>query len=277
MRRPVDCRARIRRSRACPCGSGDHERVEKAVVSVLSTAAQARAAESVTVWQAVLSRVEPGAHVAVVASAGRYHRVAAAAEAAGFEVRDCVACARQGGQALALVARRPLDRSSLAASLVAGGCGGLRVDDGRIVAGEGSEYGRWPPNYAVAHLPDCVPGGSKRVRAPVINRWDDGAKPFGDGAGGSYTTETLGDSDGMERVDVWRCAAKCPVAEMDRQAGTSADGVGPSRFFLRTSGPDGFAEWLAVLVAVPGSAVWDAFSDLSSSDGHAGRPPGGSA
>lgn len=79
--------------------------------------------------------------------------------------------------------------------------------------------GRWPPNATLTHHPDCKVVGSKKVDAPVINRFDDGAKPFGDGAGHSYTSTQTGDAEGKEEITIWECVEGCPVAALDEQSG----------------------------------------------------------
>jgi hypothetical protein len=60
----------------------------------------------------------------------------------------------------------------------------------------------------------------------VINRFDDGMKPFGDGAGHAFTSTQTGDADGMEEVPVYECEDGCPVKLLlDEQSGflTSGD------------------------------------------------------
>jgi site-specific DNA-methyltransferase (adenine-specific) len=95
--------------------------------------------------------------------------------------------------------------------------------------GEGSkarvEYeqpsGRWPPNLLLCHTPDCVRKGTRTVPGRVINRWDDGSKPFGGGAGHPYTS-TGGEP---ETINVWECSPGCPVAALDSISGELAEAI----------------------------------------------------
>lgn len=54
----------------------------------------------------------------------------------------------------------------------------------------------------------------------MINRFDDGMKPFGGGAGHPYTSTPTTES-GTETVDVWDCVPECPVRMLDAQSGVS--------------------------------------------------------
>lgn len=155
------------------------------------------------------------------------------------------------------------------------GTGALNIDGGRIVhhesiktmspshreqrqqdkwrMGRSSETtelkqsGRWPANLLLSHHEDCVKVGEFEVKARVINRWKDGMKPFGEGAGGEYETiypsrqgepsaeRTYEDEGGtnfamkpgarrdpdLETVERWACVGECPVRALDDQAGVS--------------------------------------------------------
>jgi len=85
---------------------------------------------------------------------------------------------------------------------------------------ETNPLGRWPGNLLLCHLPDCLSLGWASVAGRTLNRWTDGAKPFGNGAGHPY--ESLDTPD--DWIEVWRCAAGCPVAALDEQAGPLASG-----------------------------------------------------
>lgn len=67
--------------------------------------------------------------------------------------------------------------------------------------------GRFPPNLIMVHSDLCRKVGSEMVAMPPINRFDDGAKPFGGGAGHKYTTITRDD----EEVEIWDCHHSCPI------------------------------------------------------------------
>ena len=92
-------------------------------------------------------------------------------------------------------------------------------------ANEVTTAGRYPPNALYTHSDACKRVGSKTVAAPVINRFTDGAKPFGNGAGHEYTTTQMGDEHGEEEVAVWDCHPSCPVRHLNEQS------AGASRFF----------------------------------------------
>lgn len=88
-------------------------------------------------------------------------------------------------------------------------------------ANEVTSAGRFPPNVLYVHSDACKQVGSKTVAAPVINRFTDGAKPFGNGAGHEYTTTQTGDENGEEEVAVWDCHPSCPVRHLNEQSGVT--------------------------------------------------------
>lgn len=75
--------------------------------------------------------------------------------------------------------------------------------------------GRWPSNLILCHNPSCKQVGTKTVEAPAINRFDDGMKPFGEGAGHAYTST----GGGTEEIPAWECVDGCPVKALDGQSG----------------------------------------------------------
>lgn len=77
--------------------------------------------------------------------------------------------------------------------------------------------GRWPANFVLSHSPSCRRVGTQTVEAPVINRFTDGMKPFGEGAGHPY--ETTG--GGMEEQAIYECEPGCPIRKLDEQSGHS--------------------------------------------------------
>jgi len=85
----------------------------------------------------------------------------------------------------------------------------------------GSTSGRWPPNLLLVHGPECRQVGTTEVAAPVINRFSDGMKPFGDGAGHPYEQS----GGGTESVPVWECQDDCPVRLLDEQSGVTQSAV----------------------------------------------------
>jgi site-specific DNA-methyltransferase (adenine-specific) len=74
--------------------------------------------------------------------------------------------------------------------------------------------GRWPANFAAVHHLECTIVGSKEKDGYVINRWDDGAKPFGGGAGLPFT----GFLQPTTMVPVWECHPDCQVQRLGERA-----------------------------------------------------------
>lgn len=74
-------------------------------------------------------------------------------------------------------------------------------------ASEVTTAGRWPANVVLSHTPGCKIVGFKTAAAPVINRFTDGMKPFGEGAGHPYEQS----GGGEEEVGVYECADGCPA------------------------------------------------------------------
>ena len=130
-----------------------------------------------------------------------------------------------------VVARKPLT-GTVAGNVLEWGVGGLNIDgtrigfvneadkssakpQGKTLKHKGwdteswleetkppSDLGRWPSNVMLdeftAELLDQQSGFSKS--SGVINRWTDGAKPFGNGAGGAYeSVQGVADSGGASR------------------------------------------------------------------------------
>ena len=77
--------------------------------------------------------------------------------------------------------------------------------------------GRWPANLVLQHLPTCEQTGTREEPGYTVNRFTDGAKPFGGGAGHPYESEQVPPST----VPVWACGAGCPVAGLDEQSGVN--------------------------------------------------------
>lgn len=149
------------------------------------------------------------------------------------------------------VLRKPCSRDTgtVAANVLKYGCGGLNIDASRISGGVGyadevarniasfgqlqakspgwknsSPYkpdvdgrlkGRWPANVVFQHLDGCRQTGTREEPGYSVNRFTDGAKPFGGGAGHPYESEQVPPST----VPVWDCAEGCPVAALDAQSG----------------------------------------------------------
>lgn len=95
----------------------------------------------------------------------------------------------------------------------------------------GSLRGRWPANLVLSHTEDCVLVGYADDKGYVINRFTDGAKPFGNGAGHEYETEEI---VGGKR-EVWACPPGCPVRMLDDQTGVLKSGKAPETGFVRNT------------------------------------------
>ena len=149
----------------------------------------------------------------------------------------------------AIVARKPIAEKTVAKQVLKTGTGAINIDACRVNPGDtvpgggngkanhGGNFGgageqrgtrpivtphnkgRWPPNTAWIHAEGCRRTGSKKVDAPVINRFTDGAKPFGNGAGHEYTSEQQGDAEGKEEITIYECQEGCPVRALDEQSG----------------------------------------------------------
>jgi len=138
--------------------------------------------------------------------------------------------------------RKPLSEGNVASNVLRWGCGALNIQDSRVGSESvftrgkrpqhqaGEKYGsgallktprdgRWPANLILEHKPGCRCVGVAQGAGYLINRWDDGSKPFGGGAGHPYTSEQQ-----VERVAIWECVEGCPVADLDSQGGTSTTG-----------------------------------------------------
>lgn len=94
-----------------------------------------------------------------------------------------------------------------------------------------NDKGRFPANVILSHHPDCQLVGSATIKGRVINRWDDGAKPFGGGAGHDFTGEQFPDDE----IPIYQCVSDCPVADLDAQSGTSKSSGGRTANISKTS------------------------------------------
>jgi site-specific DNA-methyltransferase (adenine-specific) len=75
------------------------------------------------------------------------------------------------------------------------------------------ESGRWPANFILVHEPGCELIGMKDDEYQ-INRFDNGAKPWGDAVGESFTSDTF-----KNQIPIWKCADGCPIKLLDLQTG----------------------------------------------------------
>lgn len=150
--------------------------------------------------------------------------------------------------------RKPIEAQNVATQVLKTGTGALNIDGTRVgsskeipgglggafgqhgiygnAKGQSAEstgmnphVGRWPANLVLSHSPSCRRVGTQTVEAPVINRFTDGMKPFGEGAGHPY--ETTG--GGTEERAVYECVPGCPIQAMDEQSGSTLSTGGRTR------------------------------------------------
>ena len=201
--------------------------------------------------------VLPGGHVVVLSEA---FTVAVQGRRLGYEVRDTLLVLRPQGALFAFLLRKPCSEATVAENVLRHGTGALNIDECRISTseslsggaysgdyrekttewqnsdrsgGKGSGFrqglgehkppaGRWPSNLVLVHAHGCQRAGSRTVKAP-INRFTDGMKPFGNGAGHPY--ESMG--GGTEEQIVYDCVPGCPVAELDGMSGATTSKKAP--------------------------------------------------
>lgn len=237
-------------------------------------------------WPMVLDRLVPGAHLVLLLPDSAW-RATAAAEEAGFEVRDSLLWVTSAGVRHLLLARRPLV-ATVVANVIGHAAGALNIDGCRVglatdvpsvhavrgqdypktydgtepgwgrsrggIAGDRVDWepagGRWPPNMVFSHAPDCHP------LRPIVQGWE---------------------------VLDWACGEHCPIGDFDREVGRLKSGApgtkrvgnrgvcygaesrppgtpmpgygdegGPSRFFPGLPAGDWWlAAWLRHLVVPP--------------------------
>jgi len=166
--------------------------------------------------------------------------------------------------------RKPLSEKSVADQILKTGTGAINIDACRVGGGEerkidnytstgsqgciahpdygshaGEKYtsrtvthGRWPANLILVHAEGCKVIGTKKVKAPVINRFDDGMKPFGEGAGHEFTSTPTGDANGQEDVAVFECVEGCPAKVLDEQSGFLKGGMSTTSCVERPEGKE---------------------------------------
>lgn len=105
--------------------------------------------------------------------------------------------------------------------LSGGGYGTGKMNYDRISLEAGSASGRWPANIVLSHSPECELVGYRDADNYPINRFTDGAKPFGDGAGHEYETEIIE----AGQLPVYECVDGCAVRALDEQTGTLRSGA----------------------------------------------------
>lgn len=195
------------------------------------------------VWPRVYEQLSPGAHLVLLG--GTRWDEALGARQVGFQLRDTVLILAPGGPTLGYLFRRPCSEGTVVENVLRYGTGGLNIGACRVGISGGTRRdgradkpndfgwenmrghqiaapnaGRWPSNLVLVHAPGCTETGTQEVLAPVINRFKDGMKPFGHGAGHAYETS----GGGLELRATWDCRDGCPVRALDEQSGTLRSG-----------------------------------------------------
>jgi hypothetical protein len=109
--------------------------------------------------------------------------------------------------------------------------------------------GRWPANLILQHSLLCQKIGTTETKGYVINRWEDGSKPFGGGAGHPYASVDVP----SQEIDLWECIEGCPIGALDamgiKKSGSGtvkrASGVGgenPNQCYGKESRASGEAQ-----------------------------------
>lgn len=122
------------------------------------------------------------------------------------------------------VARRPCIGGAVTKNVLEYQTGALNINKTRIgtsLVASSESLGRWPANLVLQHLPGCTKVGTVKIEGYIINRWDDGAKPFGGGAGHEYSSFKLPD----EVVPVWDCVVGCAAHTLGQQSDHKTSGA----------------------------------------------------
>jgi hypothetical protein len=207
-------------------------------------------------WHAIGEHMYAGAFGMAFASSRGWHRMAVAIEDAGFIIHPTIfvwatsmgfpkatnisknisrrgagnnlasiwSSHRYGAQALKpaaepiIVFQRPYSGKPIDC-IIETGAGAINIDKARIGTDldSGEATGRWPANFAIQHHPNCKIVGRKEGDSYVINRFTDGAKPFGNGAGHDYEGSNI--ESGY--LDIWDCVDGCPAKSLNVQSGYS--------------------------------------------------------
>jgi site-specific DNA-methyltransferase (adenine-specific) len=197
----------------------------------------------VAYWQECLRVAKPGAHLVAFGGTRTFHRLAVSIEDAGWEMQDSIGMptllAWVQGQGFPkgknklkpawepiIVARKPL-AGTVAANVLAHGTGGINVDACRVATS---------PTDAEA---------MKRANSPNSGRMKPGGGQLGtfvrsNPTGAMDTTQGRWPANVVLVHDAscrppGACAARCPVAELDRQSGFRRSGERPAAKGIKSS------------------------------------------
>lgn len=250
-----------------------------------------------SIWQECFRILHPGAHALVLVYGPTPSYVSVGLRRAGFEFRDTI-MVETGVPCMSwqpcLIFRKPVEERTVAHQVLETGTGGLNINSCRVKhankedleshkamvsalkskggslgnswkntsdlsnANEVSLAGRWPGNLLLIHAEGCRHVGKIKAKAPIINRFDDGMKPFGNGAGHTFTSTPTGDENGEEDVAIYECVKECPVKALNSTT-SDVDAGGASRFFSQFEAVPELIGWLKTLGLHPEGVLLDPF------------------
>lgn len=203
-------------------------------------------AYSINLWSEVLRVLKPGGHLLAFGGTRTYHRMTCAIEDAGFEIRDSIhwmygsgfpksldvekngagEAWKGWGTALkpahepVVMARKPL-AGTIVETVLRYGTGAINVDGCRVQTSDNLNGGAYSgterkrPNYSAVDIAAEAP--LTRLRRGI----GDFSPPNGRWPANVLLSHSEECGDG--------CAEGCPVAELDRQSGTSRSSKGKPR------------------------------------------------
>lgn len=198
-------------------------------------------------WKALASVLHPGAFIMAYGGTRTYHRMAVAAEDAGLIVHPAIGWLYSSGMPKGTRLDNKIEDENLARDwgghryglqalkpafefigvwqkpyegkpitcITETGSGALWIRGGLISGDQWAletetRVGRVPANFVLTHAPDCRLIGYADDSF-VINRFVDGAKPFGGGAGHAYEAEIIS----CGKIPVWECVEECPCRQLE--------------------------------------------------------------
>jgi DNA modification methylase len=93
-----------------------------------------------------------------------------------------------------------------------------------------NDNGRWPAGLILQHTPDCKVIGY-RDDSYQINRFDNGAKPWGDAVGEEFIEHKV-----EGKTPVYECVEGCPVRSLDEQTGELKSGAMKKHYEYKNNG-----------------------------------------
>jgi len=113
-----------------------------------------------------------------------------------------------------------------------GGSGRNAIQEQRLKAGGNPRYepaGRWPPNLLLVHHPECIQTGTRSV--PSHNPGNKSTERVSQRCYGVMESRPLTGYavGGQETVASWQCHPTCPCGLLDRQSGVSLSTGGRNR------------------------------------------------